>query len=80
MMSIEPAAGIGGIAGGDAVRVGAAPSSESICSVRIGRGTEENRFRQYCILNRARMSMNPESRGHQDFAAAQQAELRIRTA
>jgi len=80
MMSIEPAAGIGGVAGRRRRARGARhPRRESICSVRIAPGSEENCFLQYCILNRARMSASADSRSYQDFAAAQQAGMVIRT-
>jgi hypothetical protein len=40
----------------------------------------ENRFLQYCILNRAKMGICAQSRSQQDFAAAQQAGMLLRTA
>lgn len=46
----------------------------------MGLGAEENRFLQYCILNRAKMGACAESRVQQDLAAAQRAEILLRTA
>jgi len=81
MMSIEPAAGIGGVAcRRRRARWARRLRRKSICSVRIGPGAKGNCFRQYCILNPARMSVCAGSPGHQDFAAAQQAEKVLRTA
>jgi len=81
MMSIEPAVGIGGVAGRRRRARGARhPRRKTICSVRIGLGAEESRFLQYCILNRAKIGACVESRVQQDFAAAPRAEMLLRTA
>jgi len=51
MMSIEPAAGIGGVAcRRRRARWARRLRRKSICSVRIGPGAKGNCFRQYCIL------------------------------